>query len=499
MRKESPRLDVERVEVLEPDSARVGDIFTRLGYKIPDAIADLVDNSVDARAKNVLIRFVRSNEAIHQVVIADDGEGMDEETLLEAMRFGSRGRKSKNQLGKYGIGLKSASLSQADTVTVLSRQGKSFVGCRWTLENIKKNWVCQVLKTDGVRAAFDLNCGAFKIGRTGTIILWERLEQLRALPQYLDTVLQRAENELSIELGIRFHRFLERDALNLYIDQQFIGEPEPQVQKPVLPLNPFSYEKSGHSSYPITLRLNVGGERLDAECHIWPPLSRNSPGYRLGKGKVALRQGFYFYRNDRVIQGGGWNGVRIDDGEPHLSLARVRIDLPAQLDSIFKLDVTKSHLDPAPQFVQALHAAESNGITFAKYVEQADSVYRKQKKKDGAKFPFIPGAGIASKARKAIEHILDEEGAGRAKRVDFRWSKLDHDEVFRIDAREGVILLNLRFKKELVEGGRDDAPVLKVALLFLLQDDLAKAFQTKTSIAWCQRVNMALIASLKDG
>ena len=84
-----------------------------------------------------------------------------------------------------------------------------------------------------------------------------------------------------------------------------------------------------------------------AECHIWPPQS-HALGYRLGGGKVALRQGFYFYRNNRVIQAGGWNGVRGDDGEPHLSLARVKIDLPSELDSMFKLDVTKSRLDPSP-------------------------------------------------------------------------------------------------------------------------------------------------------
>src|SRR4051812_34627887 len=75
---EYPKFDIERSEFLEPDSERIGDIFTRLGYKLPDAIADLVDNSADANAGTVLVRFVRSNQAIQRVVIADDGQGRDE-------------------------------------------------------------------------------------------------------------------------------------------------------------------------------------------------------------------------------------------------------------------------------------------------------------------------------------------------------------------------------------------------------------------------------------
>ena len=141
------RFDVSSTESLPPDEAKAGDIFSRLGYKIHDAIADLVDNSVDAKASVVLIRFVRSPNGIHSVIIADNGSGMDAADLQEAMRFGSRSTKSSTQLGKYGIlyGLKSASLSQAEVVTVLSRRGNAYVGRRWKLENIKKNWASEIL------------------------------------------------------------------------------------------------------------------------------------------------------------------------------------------------------------------------------------------------------------------------------------------------------------------------------------------------------------------
>lgn len=493
-----PQFKTVRTEPLPPDDKRAGDIFSRLGYKISDAVADLVDNSVDAEAGNVLIRFIRSAEGVHSVVIADDGHGMDAPELKEAMRFGTSIKKNNKQLGKYGIGLKSASLSQAETVTVLSRRGKAYVGRRWTLENIKKKWQCDILGASDVQKAFGIDFGQFRIPRSGTIIIWERLEHLRALPQNLDKILENTIDELCVELGIRFHRFIESKRLKLLIDQQFAGEEAPEVSRIVSPLNPFSYPASGRSDYPITLKLNIEGVKVAAKCHIWPAKS-TAPGYRLGGGKVALRQGFYFYRNDRVIQAGGWNRIRADDGEPHFSLARVEIDLPAALDSMFKLDVTKSHLDPSPQFIQALLAAESRGTGFDDYLKHAESVYRKQKKKDGARFPFIPKNGFSKSACKAIAQILEEQGRGRSRKVGFVWKVLDHDEIVRVDAEKNLITLNSRYKKDLVEGKGRDAPVLKLTLMFLLQRELDKSIKTKVATDWMHRLNLALIASLKGG
>lgn len=490
------RFECSDVETLEPDEAKAGDIFSRLGYKIHDAIADLVDNSIDAEAAAILVRFVRTNDGIRSVIIADDGHGMDAAELREAMRFGSRTTRSEKQLGKYGIGLKSASLSQAESVTVLSRRGRSFVGRRWTLENVKKDWSCEVLKDAGIRAAFRLSLGGVENASSGTMVIWERLEHLRALPQNLDKVLEATRKDLATELGIRFHRFLAKGRTKIVIDEHLLGEDEPLIQLEVSPLDPFSYEVSGHPDYPITMKFVVSGVHVEAECHIWPPKSKSS-GYRLGGGKVAMRQGFYFYRNDRVIQAGGWNGHRADDSEPHLSLARVKIDLPAKLDSLFKLDVTKSHLDPSPEFFAALTAVSAKGVTFSKYIELAYRAYRKQKVIDGAKFPFVPGTGIPSRARGAIAALLSEKGAGRAKKVTFRWSTLDHDEMFRVAPEEDCIMLNSRFRRDICEGRSTDAPVLKIVLMFLLQAELDKAFLTQKSASWLQKINQSLIAAMK--
>lgn len=490
--------NAEGSERLPPDEEKSGDIYSRLGYRFADAIADLVDNSVDAEASNVHIRFVRSSEGIHSVTIADNGRGMTESDLREAMRFGSRSNKTGSQLGKYGIGLKSASLSQAERVTVLARRGKDYVGRRWTLGNIKKGWQCEILRITDTAKAFGQQYGEFRIAKSGTIVIWEELEHLQALPDNVDQVLERTIKDLNTELGVRFHRFIESRRLVISIDQQLVFEDAGDIFTCVAPLDPFSYPTSPNKDYPARLTFKIGTVSLAAECHIWPPKS-NLPGYRLGGGKVALRQGFYFYRNDRIIQAGGWNGLRGDDGEPHLSLARVKIDLPAVLDSKFKLDVAKSRLDPAPQFRHSLLLAKTrDGINFDKYLLDAQSAYRKQKTKDGARFPVVPGAGFTSKSQEAIAGILKEDGTGKPMKIAIRWAKLDHDEVVRPDAAERCLLLNARFRNQLAEGDTNDAPVLKMALLFLLQDQLLKSFATKVTSEWLRKVNAALIASLKS-
>jgi hypothetical protein len=179
-------------------------------------------------------------------------------------------------------------------------------------------------------------------------------------------------------------------------------------------------------------------------------------------------------------------------------LARVKVDLPAALDSMFKLYVTKSSLDPSPNFLQQLKLATSDGITFANYIEQAEATYRKQKTKDGARFPVVPGNGLTVNAQKAIATMLLEKGTAKPKKVTFKWAQLDLDVIFRLDIEKYEIYLNAIYKKHLVEGTRRDAPVLKLLLMFLFKDEFDKSFMSKKSLDWIQRVNQALLASLKE-
>lgn len=485
-----------KIERLEPDSEKVGDIFSRLGYAFEDAIADVVDNALDAEATKIHIRFVTSGGNVHSVIIANNGKGMNDEQLKEAMRFGSRSEKTALDLGKYGIGLKSASLSQADTVIVLSNKDGKHFGRRWTIENVKNNWTSELLDELELKIYFDSSYGEFNLEKSGTLVIWQRLAHLQALPESLEGILTKTIQITRNELGIRFHRFLESGKLAISLDKHEIEEKPTNVPLYVLALNPFPKENiTGVFGYPIKFRVNLNGININVECHIWPSKS-NTPGYKLGGGKVSSRQGFYFYRNERIIQAGGWNGLIADDSEPHLSLARVKIDLPSQLDSLFKLDVTKSHIYPPPNFLNILNSISSQGKSFEHYLSQAREAYRSTVEIQPT-FPNIPGNGFSSTIQKKIALLLKDANYDYQK-ISFKWDYLNEDEVFKLDTKTHCIFLNIKHKRKLVEGGGDDAPILKLLLLFLCEDKLGMTLPSDKTKNWLQKINLSILTALGE-
>ena len=488
---------VKGSESLPPDEAKAAEIFSRIGYSIEDAIADLVDNSIDAKARNVLVRFLFDSYGIQGILIADDGSGMDDATLKEAMRFGSKTTKAGTELGKYGIGLKTASLGQANSVTVVSRLNGVSVGRRWTKENIKHDWNCEILEPRDCARFLGLDFGPVRIRKKGTVVFWEHLEHLKAIPETLPRVLEDTRKILSIELGLRFHRFIEDERVSIFLDAQEVGDELESVAVPVLPLNPFDYPVSGDANYPRAFTIQwARGTSIEIECHIWPAKS-NRPGFRLGGGRVSSRQGFYFYRNDRIIQAGGWNGCRADDSEPHLSLARVRVELPARMDSIFKLDIAKSNVDPPPSFQPAVLSASSGPFNFLRYVKDADGAYRKQKDKDSIRFPFVPGAGFPATAKSKIALALREDPSFRPEEVAFKWRSLGHDEIVAVDAVKHELILNSKFRRVITCGSENDGAMIKLLMLFLLQQNLKKSFETEKGRDWLHRINMSLLSCLQ--
>src|SRR5262249_35177819 len=142
------------------------------------------------------------------------------------------------------------------------------------------------------------------------------------------------------------HRFVAgpRPRLRIHLETLNVASNELSPAFPVQPLDPFSYNHSGARSYPKEFRIDIPQlGLLPCTAHIWPPRTKEL-GYKLGGGSVARRQGFYFYRYDRLIQAGGWNNYR-EDGEPHLSLARVAIDLPPKFQGFFSIRFNKAAID----------------------------------------------------------------------------------------------------------------------------------------------------------
>ena len=347
-----------------PDPARLIFALRQVGYNLEQALADLLDNSISAGASTILIRFLCDRTHIRSLAVIDNGSGMNTAELKEAMRFGSDRDRAQRSLSKYGMGLKLASFSQARCLTVLTHQSSRASGRRWTLDGINAGWACDVLDREEVSAQLKRSWGSIDLSRSGTVILWEDVDRFPQPPGGLRAALRSLQKRLEIHLGLAFHRYLENGTVRIEMDQQIIGLSEHGIRIPVKPLNPFAYPKSGSPDFPKTFNITIDevGE-IEAEAHIWPP-NCELPEYRLGQ-RAAARQGFYFYRNDRLIQAGGWNGVVQHDTEPHSSLARVRIDLPPELDTRFGLNVQKSAVVvPAGFEVAVAESRSADGVPF---------------------------------------------------------------------------------------------------------------------------------------
>ncbi|MFB7717404.1 ATP-binding protein [Nocardia sp. NPDC056100] len=477
-----------------PPDPRYMEALTSQGYGFEAAIADLVDNSIDAGAKDVVVHFLRDDDRLVSLLIIDDGCGMTEQELDVAMTVGGRRDYRDGALGMFGTGLKSASLSHAAAVTVVSRTRTSRpAGRRWVMERAKTGFQCDIVEPAYAQTLID-RYNDNPITWQGTVVRWDGVKDFprNGGPEQTERYLSRTISALGMHLGLQLHRYLARGNFNITIAVEDIATGMVVMDYGVLPLDPFGYPVTGDPEYPRVFSASlpsVGVVKLNA--HIWPPRS-SLPEFR-AIGSLQSTQGFYLYRNDRLVQAGGWNNFR--QPEQHLALARVAVELPARTSDAFRLTVKKDGVDVSPDFIAALdNAVDENGLTFVEYMSAADARYRDARRRAGVERKAVipPGEGIAPAVREAISeelpYLIGEEP------ITVRWQLLDGDTFFDIDREERTILLNLRYRAAIL-GGRggslDDIPVIK-SLLYLM---LNEVFQRERS-GVRERDNLALWQSI---
>lgn len=469
-------------------------------YPIEASVADLVDNSIDARATEVVVRFRRDGEQLHSLCIADNGCGMDEQDIDRAMQFAGRRKYGSRDLGMFGVGLKTASLSQAEVVTVASRaKGGEAVGRQWTKSNIKKrDWTLNVLGAESVKEFLEHDFGFSGKRRHGTVVLWENVYDFDRLRHGVDAYLSRVKIAIQQHLGLKLHRFLERRDLEVRIDVEDISTGEVGVPGMVEPMNPFPPANlNGAKGYPkvFYVRLPGAGE-LEMRAHIWRKKSVD-PGYKLGGGKVSEHQGFYFYRHDRLIQDGGWSGI-LGTTEPHLSLARVEVDLPDRLQTYLRVQSNKARVDVPATFSDAVLAAHAKGgTTFREYLNTAERVYR-QRGEQKARPMLRPGDGIPAE----VKHALEERNIPwiRGERFSVSWGQIRGADFIRVDQNRRHVTLNARYRKQLLNGargGKTDRPLLRTLLYFCLEPIVAGQRVGKVERLRLEALKDSLNAALK--
>jgi hypothetical protein len=312
-----------------------------LGYTSSAALADLVDNSITAGSRIVAIRFAAAPDPF--VAVLDDGAGMDEAELVAAMRFGSRdprGTRSGVDLGRFGLGLKTASLSQCRRLTVVSIKGGRMVAAAWDLDECDRRCTWWLDRPD--EAAIHPGVLAILAGRNcGTAVIWQELDRLLAIgsgenQSRLDMAMEGAADYLALS----FHRFLSGEIVGAF-DITINDRPLPRLD-PFLDGHP-----RGQALHRETFR--VDGHEVVVAPFVLPFPSRLK-GTELdragGRGNLKTTHGFYVYRGGRLVVAGGW--FRIVPPDELVRLARIRVDVPVELDHIWKVDVRKTMAEPPP-------------------------------------------------------------------------------------------------------------------------------------------------------
>lgn len=330
-----------------PPDARYMEALSSQGYGFEVAIADLVDNSIDAGARDVVIHFLRDEDRLVSLLVIDDGKGMTEEDLDVAMTVGGRRDYASEALGMFGTGLKSASLSHASAVTVVSKTRRTrAVGRRWLMERAVNGYECDIVAADYAQTLID-RYAQRPITWQGTVIRWDGVKNFprNGGGGQTDRYLHRTINRLGLQLGLYLHRFLARDDFNITIAVEDVNTGTEYMNFGVEPLDPFGYPVPGHAEYPRRFTVDLASILpVSLDAHVWPAKS-TLDGYK-AVGSVLERQGFYFYRHNRLVQAGGWNNFRQPD--QHLSLSRVAIDLPSHGSDVFRLTVKKEGVEVSP-------------------------------------------------------------------------------------------------------------------------------------------------------
>ncbi|WP_177192355.1 ATP-binding protein [Chitinophaga arvensicola] len=317
----------------DPAAPQILKSLRAIGYSLEAAMADILDNSISAGAKSIWINYVWSGSET-SVAFMDDGCGMNDAELLEAMRPGSKDpedERASEDLGRFGLGLKTASFSQCKMFSVMSRRAEQqVVFLTWDLD-----FVCDHSRKWELLEYMPKGDWADELGKleSGTIVLWNDLDRLVGGVRKDDPKAQKLFEEVMIKakrhLGLVYHRFLESRKVKIYFQGREIE-----------PWNPFLPTHSATQSFPEEL-LDNG--RVKLRGFVLPHQSKLARGdYERAEGINGwyAQQGFYVYRNERLLLGGSWLGLLRK--QKLYTLSRIMLDLPNSMDGEWQIDIKKS-------------------------------------------------------------------------------------------------------------------------------------------------------------
>lgn len=399
---------------ITPSARRLVTSLRDVGYDFSTAIADIVDNSISAMASRIDIRVEFDGDR-SWIWIADDGSGMAGREVDEAMRFGSRRDYGDSDLGKYGLGLKTASLSQCRRLSVVTRRSPErcvVAGRTLDLDHVEETDRWELVAPEGEVQA--LATGLLQEG-PGTVVIWEDLDRVLAGVDAASGFGRRRLGNLADRAGtylaMVFHRFLEDPA-----DPVTITVNGSKLE----PWNPFAPRETHTEALQVrAFELEAGNQVgiVTIRPYVLPPRHRFSSHEAFdslsGPLKWNRQQGLYVYRGGRLIQSGGWAGMRSVD--EHTKLARAAVEFSNNLDELFRVDVAKMRIQ-IPAVLKPMLERPVNELC-----ARADSVYRSENSAEARSATTKPtvrsldGVGVALRA--AAMESGDFEALGRIARI----------------------------------------------------------------------------------
>ncbi len=428
------------------------------GYSFNSAVGDIIDNclSPKVRTSDIKMLFDKNESGEFYLRILDNGIGMDSSELLEAMRYGSGDEETyeKNDLGKFGMGLKTASTSQARCLTVLSKSkvtGK-ICGYKWDLDFVKESQKWSILELDQKDIKGLLNKESIRFNehyrrynflqsmtklKSWTMVCWDNTETINRdyakynTPKGAENFYNRMVNELVHYTSRTFGRFIEGklvQKINISINGLKLDYWDPFCTSETNTIKDstveFEIRQESNSSEPIKITRYI----LPAKDGKYAFSSREAWNKSFGSEGANESQGFYIYRNNRLIDFGGWKARRKKD--EHLKLARVCIDLTNNHDKLFELDVKKTRVI----FPTELNEHFDENV-YAKYYKRAIERYNSSNKKTPVKNSFRnKSSKLVHVSNELVETSaikISEDSKGKKITVENKYGKITTDTVYK--------------------------------------------------------------------
>ncbi len=346
--------DMVRRILNNPEPSILMNSMRSIGYSFETAAADIIDNSISAHATEIKI-FTPINPNDISVVFFDNGDGMNRDELINAMKYGSKKEYNSEDLGRFGLGLKSASLSQCRKLIVASKKNEIISVLMWDLDYAtkEKSWCCLELDEDEIKKLPKIDM--LNDLKSGTLVIWQEFDIIsKKKDGLIIPALQEEVENMEHHIALVFHRFLNKpfSPLKIYINEDKVKGLDPFLENH--PKSDIFKEKY----------IKYNGKNIRVQQVILPhttDLSDEDIEKLGGIDSFRKGQGFYIYRNNRLITYGTWFKLASTNLNSELyKYGRIMVDIPNSLDEEWGIDIKKQNANIPISFLQHLKKAVSD-------------------------------------------------------------------------------------------------------------------------------------------